>query len=116
MDGEACNRYNLAPMLDPKLLREEPQRVKQATIDKHIASPDLVDQWRHADDERRAAQTAADKLKSDQRIAGERMKQKLSPDERLQLQTSLRQLKENIQALEKQQGDAEAKAAEIMLQ
>jgi seryl-tRNA synthetase len=108
--------YNLAPMLDPKLLREQSDLVKQATRVKCIGSPELVDQWLAADEQRRAAQSAADKLKSDQKTAGEKMRQKLSPDEQSQLQTSLRQLKENIQNLEKQQADAEARADEIMLQ
>src|SRR2546423_3671870 len=103
-------------MLDPKILREQPELVKQAIREKHIATPQLVDQWLLADERRRFAQTAADKLKSDQKMAGEKMRQKLAPDERLQLQTGLRQMKENIQDLEKQQAEAEASANEIMLQ
>src|SRR5947207_2730837 len=82
-------------MLDPKFVREHPDEVKQATRIKGVASPELVDAWLTADERRRAAQAAADKLKSDQKNAGEKMRQKLSNDERAELQTSLRQLKEN---------------------
>src|SRR5204863_8491350 len=64
----------------------------------------------------RAAQTEADRLKNEQKTEGEKMKQKLSPDERTALQAGLRQLKESIQAKEKQQTDAEAEANQIMLQ
>src|SRR5687768_422155 len=98
-------------MLDPKLLRENPEAVKQATRVKRVGSPELVDAWLAADEKRRAAQAQADKLKADQKTAGEQMKQKgLSPDERTNIQVSLRQLKENVQALEKQQADAEVES------
>src|SRR5690242_14322567 len=103
-------------MLDPKLVRENPDAIKEATRVKHVGSPELVDAWLAADEKRRAAQTTADKLKNDQKTAGEKMKQKLSPDERTNLQVSLRQLKESIQAKEKEQADAEAEANQIMLQ
>jgi seryl-tRNA synthetase len=103
-------------MLDPKLVRENPDAIKEATRGKRVGSPELVDVWLAADEKRRAAQTTADKLKNDQKTAGEKMKQKLSPDERTNLQVSLRQLKESIQAKEKEQADAEAEANQIMLQ
>ena len=104
-------------MLDPKLLRENPDAIKQAARVKRVGSPELVDAWLAADERRRAAQAQADKLKSDQKSAGEQMKQKgLSPDERTNIQVTLRQIKENVQALEKQQADAEAESQQIMLQ
>ena len=103
-------------MLDPKLIRENPEAIKQATRIKHVGSPELVDAWLAADEKRRAMQTAADQLKNDQRTAGEKMKGKLSPEDRTQLQTSLRQIKESAQAKEKEQAEAEAEANQIMLQ
>jgi seryl-tRNA synthetase len=103
-------------MLDPKLIRENPEAIKQATRIKHVGSPELVDAWLAADEKRRAMQTAADQLKNDQRTAGEKMKGKLSPEERTQLQASLRQLKENAQAKEREQAEAETEANQIMLQ
>ncbi|HEX3357396.1 MAG TPA: serine--tRNA ligase [Tepidisphaeraceae bacterium] len=103
-------------MLDPKLIRENPDAIKQATRVKRVGSPELVDAWLAADEKRRAAQTAADQLKSEQRTAGEKMKEKLSPDERTQLQNTLRQMKEGVQAKDKEQADAEVEANQIMLQ
>jgi seryl-tRNA synthetase len=103
-------------MLDPKLVRENPEAIKQATRVKRVGSPELVDAWLAADEKRRAAQTAADKIKNDQKTAGEKMKAKLSPEERTALQTNLRQLKEQAQAKEKEQLDAETEASAFMLQ
>lgn len=104
-------------MLDPKFVREHPDAVKDAARIKRVGSAELVDQWLAADERRRVAQASADKLKADQRAAGEQMKQKdLSADERTQIQASLRQLKENVQALEKQQTEAEAESNVLMLQ
>jgi seryl-tRNA synthetase len=104
-------------MLDPKLLRENPEAIRQATRVKRVGSPQLVDAWLAADERRRSAQAQADKLKADQKTAGEQMKQKnLSSDERTNLQVTLRQIKENVQTLEKQQADAETEAAALMLQ
>src|SRR3954470_9899031 len=95
-------------MLDPKFVRENPDAVKEATRVKRVGSPELVDQWLAADERRRGAQAQADKLKADQKNAGEQMKQKgLAPDERANVQVTLRQIKENVQALEKQQAEAE---------
>jgi seryl-tRNA synthetase len=80
-------------MLDPKFVREQPDAVKQAVRVKRVGSPELVDQWLAADERRRAAQASADKLKADQKTAGEQMKQKgLSPDERTNIQVNLRRI------------------------
>ncbi|MDQ3438764.1 MAG: serine--tRNA ligase [Planctomycetota bacterium] len=104
-------------MLDPKFVREQPDAVKEATRIKRVGSPELVDQWLAADERRRSAQASADKLKADQRTAGEQMKQKgLSPDERTNIQVSLRRMKEDVQALEKQQAEAEVESDALMLQ
>lgn len=104
-------------MLDPKLVREQPEAVKEAVRIKHVGSPELVDQWLAADERRRSAQASADRLKADQKAAGEEMKQKgLSPDERTNIQVNLRRLKEDVQALEKQQAEAEAESNALMLQ
>jgi len=103
-------------MLDPKLIRENPDAIKQAIQIKHIGTPELVDQWLAFDSTRRSMQAMADKLKSDQKTAGEQMKQKgLSAEDRQRIQGELRQVKEKIQDLEKQQADAEVEANRIML-
>ena len=60
-------------MLDPKLIRETPELVKQATRVKRIGSPELVDQWLAADEKRRTAQTQADALKAEQNKLGQQV-------------------------------------------
>src|SRR2546427_10701337 len=57
---------NSSPMLDPKLVRENPQAVRDATRVKRIASPDLVDSWLKADEKRRNSQLQADTLRNEQ--------------------------------------------------
>src|SRR5262245_20536991 len=103
-------------MLDPKLIRETPDAVEAATRVTRDGSPDLVERWLDGAEGRRSAQTQADRLKSDQREAGERMKQKLSAEDRSALQARLREIKEQVQSLEEAQKTSEAEAHEIMLQ
>jgi seryl-tRNA synthetase len=103
-------------MLDPKLLRDNPEAIKAATRVKRVGSPELVDAWLAADARRREAQAAADKLKAEQRAAGEQMKGKLEPARRAEIQAALKALKDQAAAKEKEQLDAEAEAREIMLQ
>ena len=78
-------------MLDPKLVRENPDAIKEATRVKPrwLAGVGrcMAGCGREA---LRAAQTSADRLKNDQKTAGEKMKAKLSPEERTQLQATLR--------------------------
>ena len=70
--------------------------------------------WRRMRNAGRA--DAGDKIKNDQKTAGEKMKQKLSPEERTSFRPAFAQLKEKVQAKEKEQADAEAEANQIMLQ
>src|SRR5882762_7305553 len=60
-------------MLDPKLLRDSPESVKEATRVKRVGSPELVDAWLSADEKRRGAQTAADNLRAEQKKISERV-------------------------------------------
>src|SRR5689334_3716637 len=55
------------PMLDPKLVRENPEAVREATRIKRIASPELVDSWLKADEKRRNSQLQADTLRNEQK-------------------------------------------------
>jgi seryl-tRNA synthetase len=102
-------------MLDPRLLRENPDAVRHATRVKRVASPDTVDAWREADEKRRAAQTVADRLRAEQKKAGEAMKERLSPDDRATLQATLRELKERIQHIDKDVAALESEANDLML-
>jgi seryl-tRNA synthetase len=59
-------------MLDPKLIREDTERVRNAVRVKRVGSQETVDGWLKADTDRRAAQARADSLRAEQgRIGGE---------------------------------------------
>ncbi len=108
-------------MLDPKLLRDNPDAVKNATKIKRIGSPELVDQWRSADEKRRAAQTLADGLRAEQgKIGGQvgKLKGQLKGDTSPELEQFLAQageLKTKYEAAVAQQTEAEIEATRIML-
>jgi len=108
-------------MLDPKLLRENPQAIKDATRIKRIASPEKVDEWLAADTRRRTAQTQADALKAEQKKVGDQvgqLKRTLKGGTSPELEQFLQQandLKAKAQQLADQQAAAEAEALAIML-
>ncbi|HEV8604324.1 MAG TPA: serine--tRNA ligase [Tepidisphaeraceae bacterium] len=109
-------------MLDPKLLRENPNAVKEATRVKRIASPELVDAWLKADEKRRQSQLQADNFRAEQRKISEQvgqLKRQLkggtNPEvEKLVAQSN--ELKAKQQALTEEQSAGEAEANQIMLQ
>jgi seryl-tRNA synthetase len=109
-------------MLDPKLIRENPQAVKEATRVKRVASPEKVDAWLDADQRRRAAQTRADALKSEQKKVGDQvgqLKRTLKGGTSPELEKLLEQanaFKSQAQELADEQAAAETEAASIMLQ
>ena len=109
-------------MLDPKLIRENPEAVKAATRLKRVGSPELVDAWLAADDRRRKSQTEADALRAEQgKIGGQvgRLKGQLKGASSPELEALLKQasdLKARYEALIAQQSVAEAEALELMLQ
>ncbi|MDB5324108.1 MAG: serS [Phycisphaerales bacterium] len=109
-------------MLDPKLIRENPQAVKEATRVKRVASPEKVDAWLAADQRRRSAQTRADALKSEQKKVGDQvgqLKRTLKGGTTPELEKLLEQanaFKTQAQQLADEQAAAETEAASIMLQ
>jgi seryl-tRNA synthetase len=109
-------------MLDPKLLRDNPDAVKEATRIKRVGSPELVDAWLAADQRRRHAQTQVDSLKSEQKKAGDQvgqLKRLLKGGTSPELEAILAQandLKARAQQLADEQAAAEVESATIMLQ
>jgi len=109
-------------MLDPKLLREHPDAIKQATLQKRVGSPQLVDQWLSLDASRRGAQTKADSLRAEQgKIGGEvgKLKGKLkgAPSAEIdQLLARATELKSHYEAAVHEQTEFEKQSAQIMLQ
>jgi seryl-tRNA synthetase len=108
-------------MLDPKLLRENPEAIKEATRIKRVASPEKVDEWLAADARRRTAQTQADALKAEQKKVGDQvglLKRTLKGGTSPELEQFLQQandLKAKAQQLADQQAAGEAEALAIML-
>lgn len=109
-------------MLDPKLLRENPEAVKAACAVKHIGSAELVNAWRAADERRRVSQLQADTLRAEQKKIGDQvgpLKRQLKGGTSPELEELLRQsneLKGKQQAAVEAQAAAEAEANQIMLQ
>src|SRR3954453_477187 len=109
-------------MLDPKLVRERTEDVKQATRVKRVGSPELVDQWLAADERRRAAQTQADAVRAEQGKIGTevgKLKRELkggTNDALVKLIEDANALKARYDALIEQQKSAEVEAQQIMLQ
>lgn len=109
-------------MLDPKLIRENPEAVKAATRVKRVGSPELVDAWLAADDRRRKSQTEADALRADQGKIGAqvgKLKGQLKGVSSPELESLLKQaadLKARYEALIAQQTAAEQEAQQVMLQ
>src|SRR5258707_13038662 len=103
-------------MLDPKLLRENPEAVKEATRVKRVASAEKVDAWLAADQRRRAAQTQVDALKSEQKKVGDQvgqLKRQLkggSSPEMEKLLEEANAFKTRAQQLAEEQTAAEAEA------
>lgn len=109
-------------MLDPKLIRDNPEAIKEATRIKRVGSPELVDAWIKSDEKRRAAQTKADALRAEQgKIGGEvgKLKGKLKGAASPELDAMLAkatELKTQYETATKEQTEAEAESQQIMLQ
>jgi seryl-tRNA synthetase len=108
-------------MLDPKLIRENPEAVKEATRVKRVGSPELVDQWLAADEKRRALQKESDDLRAEQGKLGpivgnlkKQLKGGTSPELEAVL-ASASKLKEQHEAKVAGMAEAEAEAQRIML-
>ena len=109
-------------MLDPKLLRDNPEAIKEACRVKRVGSPELVDAWLAADEKRRHAQTVADAIKAEQNKLGAelgKLKRELKGGTNAELdaiQARATELKEQVQQSLTEQTDAAAEAADLMLQ
>lgn len=95
----------VAPVIDLKLLRENPDIVR-ASQRARGEDPALVDALLQADASRRAAVSAADNLRAEQKAAS-KLVGKASPDERPALLEKAKDLAEQVKAAEAAQADAE---------
>lgn len=110
-------------MLDPKLIRDNPDAIKKAAEQKRVGSPALVDQWLVADEKRRKAQTEADAARAEQgKLGGEvgKLKGKLkgqpNTPELDALLAKATEFKTRYESAVAAQTAAEAEANAIMLQ
>jgi seryl-tRNA synthetase len=92
-------------VIDLKLLRDDPDAVR-ASQRARGEDPALVDALLHADSARRAAISAADNLRADQKAASKRVG-KASPEERPALLEAAKALAEQVKAAETAQADAD---------
>lgn len=93
-------------MIDLKLLREEPDRVR-ASQRARGEDPGRVDALLAADSARRSAISTADTLRADQKAAS-KLVGKATPDERPALLARAKELADEVKAAEAQQAEAEA--------
>ncbi|MFY1599746.1 aminoacyl--tRNA ligase-related protein, partial [Micromonospora sp. WMMD737] len=92
-------------MIDLKVLREDPDRVRASQLARG-EDPGLVDALSSADAARRAAISAADTLRAEQKSAS-KLVGKASPEERPRLLAAAKELAEQVKAAEAAQTDAE---------
>lgn len=92
-------------MIDLKVLRENPDAVRASQLARG-EDPGLVDALADADTARRAAISAADNLRAEQKSAS-RLVGKASPEERPALLAAAKDLAEKVRAAESAQAEAE---------
>ena len=109
-------------MLDPKLIRENPDLVKEATRVKRVGSPEIVDAWLAADTARRNAQARFDTLRAEQNKLGEqvgKLKRELKGQGSPELEALLASangIKETQEALSAERARLESEVQALMLQ
>ncbi|WP_328904817.1 serine--tRNA ligase [Streptomyces sp. NBC_00234] len=101
-------------MIDLRLLREDPDRVRasQRARGEDVA---LVDALLSADELRRSSGVRFDELRSEQKSLG-KLIPKASPDERAELLKKADQLKAEVKAADAAQDEADADAKRLLLQ
>jgi seryl-tRNA synthetase len=93
-------------VLDPKLLREDPEAVR-ASQRARREDPGLVDEVLAADESRRAAIAAFDRLRNEQKTLGREVAQ-ASGDDKVRLLDRTKQLAADVKAAEAAQNEADA--------
>ncbi len=96
---------SLSGMIDPRILRDEPDRVR-ASQAKRGASPDVVDRALEADTARRAAIAAFEEKRAAQKTFGKQVAQ-ASGDEKQALLAQVKQLSVEVKDLEAAQSGAD---------
>lgn len=100
-------------MIDLRLLREDPDRVR-ASQRARGEDVELVDALLSADERRRSSGVRFDELRSEQKALG-KLIPKASPEERAELLKKAEQLKADVKAADVAQDEADAEAKSLML-
>ena len=99
-------------MIDPGILRDDPERVRQSLIARG-GEPGLVDQAVAADSTRREAISAFEQLRAEQNAHGKHVA-KASGDEKAALVAEAKALAERVKAAQADLTEAEARAKEAL--
>ncbi|MET9426289.1 MULTISPECIES: serine--tRNA ligase [unclassified Streptomyces] len=100
-------------MIDLRLLREDPDRVR-ASQRARGEDVGLVDALLSADERRRSSGVRFDELRSEQRALG-KLIPKASPEERAELLSKAEQLKTDVKAAEAEQNEADEETRRLLL-
>ncbi|MFJ9341311.1 serine--tRNA ligase [Streptomyces sp. NPDC101733] len=101
-------------MIDLRLLREDPDRVR-ASQRARGEDVGLVDALLSADERRRSSGMRFDELRNEQKSLG-KLIPKATPEERAELLTKAEQLKQDVRAAEAEQNEADEAAKSLLLQ
>ncbi len=101
-------------MIDPKLLREDPDRVR-ASQRRRGAPVELVDQLLAADERRRSSIASFEQLRSEQKSLGKQVARAQGEDKQALL-TRTRELSGQVKAAEAAQTEAEGEFQRLMLE
>ncbi|MGW2036492.1 serine--tRNA ligase [Streptomyces virginiae] len=101
-------------MIDLRLLREDPDRVR-ASQRARGEDVELVDALLSADERRRSSGVRFDELRNEQKSLG-KLIPKASQEERAELLKKAEQLKQDVKAAEAEQNDADEAAKRLLLQ
>ncbi|HSJ18953.1 MAG TPA: serine--tRNA ligase [Nocardioidaceae bacterium] len=93
-------------MIDPRLLREDPDRVREGQVKRGLA-PDVVDQAIAADERRRSSIADFEKLRAEQKALGKQIP-RAEGDEKAELLARTRTLAAAVKEAEAAQAEAEA--------
>ncbi len=99
-------------MIDIKLIREKPELVKKAAVDKGMAVD--IDQLLAVDARRRELETEFNELRHRQRTAGEKIAQ-APKEEKAALSQEMGQLKSRLKQIDEERAKVEAELHELML-
>ncbi|MFD2077461.1 serine--tRNA ligase [Actinopolymorpha cephalotaxi] len=100
-------------MIDPKLLREDPDRVR-ASQRRRGASVDLVDQLLAADERRRSSIASFEQVRSEQKSLGKQVARAQGEDKQALLART-RELSAQVKTAEAEQTEAEREFQQLML-